>query len=82
MTNKTKLNPNLCTTHESLTKGFASIYRVSGVFEGKARVCSLMHLAEGLYHATTLAGIPQKKVFHLDKVKSGEINIMCIERGE
>ncbi len=84
MTSKKK-NPNLCTTHESLTKGEGSLYRISGLFKGKARVCWVYHVEKDVYGATTAAcQVDNEKTeyFKIKNAKSGKINIMCIERGE
>lgn len=77
-----KKNPNLCTTPESLTKGLRSLYRISGLFEGKARVCTLIRLSPNQFQAVTCTGKIQKRIFALTSVVNGKINIMCIERGE
>lgn len=81
MTSKKK-NPQLCTTAESLTKGLRSLYRISGLFEGKARVCTLVQLTQTKFQAITCTGKPTKKIFGIKSVEDGRINIMCIERGE
>lgn len=78
---KSKKNPNLCTTVESLTKGKDSIFRISGLFEGRARVCWLDKTRNG-FLAVTVSGNKESVVFKLEDVQSGKINIMCIERGE
>lgn len=83
--NKSKRNPNLCTTRESLLKGTGSLFRISGLFEGKARVCWVAHLAGDIFSATTAACSVEDEEslnFSLHAVKSGKINIMCIERGK
>lgn len=79
-----KKNPNLCTTHESLTKGENSLYRISGLYEGKARVCVIMPTKfRRVFKARTVGGkVTGDRAFHIDKVTKGDINIMCIERGE
>ena len=82
---KSKRNPNLCTTHKSLTKGKGSLYRVSGLFAGKARVCWIEHMEKDIYQATTAACWVDEEVserFRLEGLLTGKINIMCIERGE
>lgn len=77
-----KKNPNLCTTVESLTKGFHSVFRISGLFEGKARLCTLIYYGLDDFQAVTITGKPVKRIFDIADVKKGNINIMCIERGE
>lgn len=80
---KSKRNPNLCTTVESLTKGkYSSLFRISGLFKGKARVCKVIYYGGGVFQATTVVGKPAKRIFNIEDVVAGKINIMCIERGE
>lgn len=75
-----KKNPQLCTTEKSLTSGF-SLYRISGLFDGKARVCWIEKNRNGTYKAIG-ACVHKDLNFKLEDVQSGKINIMCIERGE
>lgn len=80
--NKSKRNPNLCTTRESLLKGTGSLFRINGLFYGKARVCRVIYYGGRNYQAITLSGAIEKRVFNINDVRDGKINIMCIERGE
>lgn len=80
-----KKNPNLCTTAESLTKGKGSLYRISGLFKGKARVCWIDYMEKDIFRAITAACWVEEEQhmnFNLREVASGKVNIMCIERGE
>lgn len=79
---KSKKNPNLCTTHKSLTKGKCSIFRVSGLFAGKARVCRLVYIGAGNFQAIKLSGETLIRSFNIKDVQDGKINFMCLERGE
>lgn len=82
---KLKKNPNLCVTKESLIRGEGSLYRISGLFKGKARVCWVGHMGGDNFQATTAAchvEDEESMKFTLKDASVGEVNIMCIERGK
>jgi hypothetical protein len=82
-----KKNPNAIKTLDKLDN--RSLFRVGGLFEGKARVCKVAFTDAAGYVPSvifiTMAGpvgsVTLEEVVLTNKLRSGEVTIMCIERG-
>lgn len=69
---------------DQITYGADDIFRVAGVFEGKARVCWIDRLSDGRVQIMRVNGghvveLYRSKEFE-EKLLTGKIRIMCMER--